>query len=500
MNSQRQNESNRKAASAVFTKETTGVIIILFSTLCLICLITKDAVFSAPGKYVGDFLMGVFGFFAFPLSAWAIFEGALLTLDKKIGLSLKRKALICLSVFTVMLFAHIVSMGGGYDSYGEYISASYSRGENAFSAGGVVAGLIAYFLQALLTVVGSAVITGVLFGISAYFLATDIIKDKKGVSTDREFRSTFVKNQAPEPQESLKTEDVLTAAPAPEKEYSAKPAQRLFINNGDDFSFKSKREMSKDAGSAFKVDSTPNTLNVSAYTGSYSEKYNSDLQKKIEYVKTPAKINVQETVKPLAAEEPRVSDYISARTETPRTDVAADSEEIPMIEHEETFRSGAESRADEFSEKYASAEFDGVTETDKPDEAPIAEENEYTDTFRAEERFGEPVKETEPEPAAEEDAEIEEPPAPRIRGSRVREILFDDEKPSFTSRVQADDNARGANFGAEKADFSEPEPVAEEPPAPPKPPVPINRTYYKPPLDLLETYAPPADAPKENHE
>ena len=121
MNSQRTNDEQKKAASAIFTKETLGVVMVLFTTLCLICLLTGDAVFSAPGKYVKDFLIGVFGYFVFPLSVWAIIQGVLLVIDKKITLSVKRKALIAGAVVALCLFAHVISMGGGYSSYGDYI-------------------------------------------------------------------------------------------------------------------------------------------------------------------------------------------------------------------------------------------------------------------------------------------------------------------------------------------------------------------------------------------
>ncbi len=514
MNSQRQNDNKNKAASAVFTKETLGVIIILFSTLCLICLITKDAVFSAPGKYVGDFLMGVFGYFAFPLSLYAIFKGVMLVLEKKISLSFKRKALVVVSVAMLVLFAHIVSMGGGYSSYGEYISASYSKGEGAFSAGGVVAALVAYFLQALLTVVGSAVVVGVLFGLAAYFLATDIIKDNKTVKPEREFRSTFVKNETPEIQDTA-TEPVLSPdyEPAQSVKNTEKPAQRLFVNNGADFAFKTKREISKDTGSAFKVDSTVNSLNVSSYTGSYSENYNRDLQKKIEYIKTPAKINIEErTETSVSSEEPRVSDYISARTDMQESDIFAETEDIPMIEHEEPNADSAESRADEFNSRYANAEFRATPKiAESTEQEPLTTENDYGAPLNSSEQIDKECTDeikTEPE-IPDEKPENDLPPVTRIREGRVRNILFDDEKPSFasrineekpsfTSRVEADNNARGG-FLAETPKAQEK--AAEEPDEKPqKPPVPINRTYYKPPLDLLETYAPPADAPKENHE
>ena len=519
MNSQRQNDNKNKAASAVFTKETLGVIIVLFSTLCLICLITRDAVFSAPGKYIGDFLMGVFGYFAFPLSLWAIYKGVMLVIEKKISLSFKKKSLIAVAVLCVALFAHIVSMGGDYASYGEYISASYSRGEGAFSAGGVSAGLIAYFLQALLTVVGSAVVVGVILALSIYFLVADIIKDNKSVGAEREFKSTFVKNETVETTEE--SNDTPISTPVAEQvvnvSHATKPSQRLFINEGNDFAFKSKREMSKETGGTFKVDSTVNSLNVSSYSGSYSEKYNSDLQKKIEYVKTPAKITFEEIKSANSSSEPRVSDYISARTETVEPADEVKTEDIPMIEHEETFNNDARARADEFNARYVNTERRSLFDEEKPtiDAEPIKENTDYTPQersfdFNAEETADniqdERAESTIDEPTATAEEKREEPPAPRIREGRARSILFgdeptftSDEKSTFSGKSETDDNFRSRRFIAEPSETDDLKSAAIEE-KPEKPPVPINRTYYKPPLDLLETYAPPADAPKENHE
>jgi len=515
LNSQRQNDNKNKAASAVFTKETLGVIIVLFSTLIFICLITRDAVFSAPGKYIGDFLMGVFGYFAFPFSLWAIFKGVMLVVDKKTPLSFKKKSLIIVSVVCIGLFSHIVSMGGGYSSYGEYISASYSRGEGAFSAGGVCAGIIAYFLQALLTVVGSAVVVGVIFALGLYFLIADIVKNNKSVGTEREFKSTFVKNETPEITEEPNIEPTLSVAPVQNVSASQvrKPAQRLFINEGNDFAFKTKREMNKETGETFKVDSTVNSLNVSSYSGSYSEKYNSDLQKKIEYIKTPAKITFEEPKPANVSSEPRVSDYIVARTEMPAKEEEPKTEDIPMIEHEETFREDAKSRADEFNARYVNVERRSLFEEKKPAaEAETVADNtgnkaqERSFGFNAEETTDRTKDERIVEPIIDETPVVseekrEEPPATRMREGRARSILFGDESetPSRATEPKAVDNFRSRRFISEPIESSETKPaVAEEKPE--KPPVPINRTYYKPPLDLLETYAPPADAPKENHE
>ncbi len=491
MNSQRQSGKN-KTASAVFTKETLGVVMVLFATLCLICIITGDAVFSSPGAYVREFLLGVFGYFAYPLTAYAALKGAMLVIDKKFNLSFKRKALSFFAILAVVLFAHVISMGGYKDlSYGEYISVSYASADGVFSAGGVAAAIIAYFLQSLLTVVGSAVVLAVVFGIDAYFLVSDIVKDGKPVSSDREFRSTFVKNETPadsaaEPAQNLDN-DFTPQSERQDYKHTAKE-QRLFISNSKDFGFKTKREMAKDEGSSFTVDSSTNSLNVSAYANTYSEKYNSELQKKIEYIKTPAKITIEENGTNGDISAARVSEYIPARKDAEPVEDAADSDEIPMIEHENDYKSDAEIRAEAFSARYVAA-----------DDAPEAEteENAFSDGLTDTETLSEREDFTAEEPVSEEPAfeepKFEEPPAPRIREGRARSILFE-EKPSYTSRVVPDGNGN-ADFTRRSADLN-----SEETEKPEKPPVPINRPYYKPPLDLLETYAPPADAPRENHE
>ena len=61
----RKNEQKESKNSIVFTKETLGVVLVLFSTLCLICLITGSAVFSAPGQFISSFFFGLFGYFAY---------------------------------------------------------------------------------------------------------------------------------------------------------------------------------------------------------------------------------------------------------------------------------------------------------------------------------------------------------------------------------------------------------------------------------------------------
>ena len=94
----------------IFTRETLGVVLMLFATLCLVCLITRDAVFSLPGKYVNAFLFGCFGYFAYAVDVFVFLLGVSLVFDVKIGISAKRKALITLLFFLASVVTHIVTM------------------------------------------------------------------------------------------------------------------------------------------------------------------------------------------------------------------------------------------------------------------------------------------------------------------------------------------------------------------------------------------------------
>ena len=66
MNGLGRNKDDKENKSLVFTRETLGVVLILFATLMLVCLITRDAIFSVVGQAVNSFLFGCFGFFLTP--------------------------------------------------------------------------------------------------------------------------------------------------------------------------------------------------------------------------------------------------------------------------------------------------------------------------------------------------------------------------------------------------------------------------------------------------
>ena len=521
------NTVNKKSdnKSAIFTRETLGVVMVLFSTLCLVCLITREKVFSLPGQYVNAFLLGTFGYFAYAVIAYAFIIGVQLITDKTVPISKKNLFLITTIFSLSALLTHVISMSGKTEMFGEYLSLSYSLGAGGISTcsgGGIMVALIAYPVVSLLTVTGASVIIGLsIAGLLAYFIH-HLVNDKKGRVSTPKFRSSAV--------ESSKTEDGVEISGEMEYPVSdisfevAKPNQKLFVNNEEDFAFKTKKEIAK-AETEIKIDFSESGLGVSRAQGVYTDSYAEEMKKKIEYIKTPAKFDydarikngyygtsVSEAIPPVKNEE-----QVNSEEQV----VSSISAEIPMYEHESRV-SEAEIHAEDFSEKYAGAlESDRkILERNEEIYRPFIEEVESetpsdSEILEAQDILG--LIERGAEPVVPEIAEeiVSEQPAPTNLplSDRRRSIFFDEEskveeekstsiesekRASFTSRVESDGNI---SLGARRSSFGEGEssqPKEEEKPE--KPPVPINRVYNKPPLDLLEKREKPIDAPSENHE
>ena len=511
----------------IFTKETLGVVIALFSTLCLVCLITRDKVFSTPGQVVNAFFLGLFGWFSYAVLAFSLVLGVMTVFDKKFNLLGKQKTKIILAISCFAIFCHSLNMGSvsNYSGYGEYLALSYNLGAGGIassSAGGIITALVAYPLSALLSSVGASVVCALVVAYLVYTFVKPYF-DKNGTSNEgqEKFRSSYV----PQEEANVNIEGE-REYPVAFEEIKSNPTQKLFVNNAGDFAFKTKREKANETEENLVINPSASGLGVADFNKTYSQGYSDEMQKKIDYIKTPAKIDLQSTLsntQPAQTESAgtgtTVSDYISRKSEP-------SSYDIPHYEHE-TITENAEVKTEDatisaqtFAEKYAGAEeIDAGSDFDEPQETFIPLDNfesemetsqveianEETPTLEDyEEAFGmenyeepvlsEPVKE---EP--KEYFEIEKPAPSVIRERRTRDIFFEEpkeepKKNSFDDFEKAYDSRAIKDGNAEEpiSDYEEEKPAKEIPP--------INREYFRPPLDLLETYTLPVNAEQENHE
>ncbi len=540
----RKNQDKDSNGQIIFTKETLGVVLILFATLCLVCLITRGSVFSALGEYVNSFLFGVFGKFAFAVIISVISLGVLLVTGKKLKMSIKRKILFTLGFILIAITAHIVTMHGKGLEFGEYLTQSYSMasvsGFASASGGGFATAFLAYPLVSLLTEVGAYVVLGVAISIISYFIVKDYIKsEQKTQSNPKKFRSSFVKKDAVGLNVDIEGErdyPIDGAVPV----HQAK--QQLFVNNPQDFGVKTKREMAKEEqNTGLKLGFSDGGLGVVS-TGSTAEPFGVDeeYKKKIEYIKTPAQIDVDKVRNNnygyfgktnLTKEQPKeqtlsssnenlsnttVSDYIKPRESVFNQPKAND--DIPFIDHDQAFigaGNDAEDRAGAFERLYAQTpEFESQKTVEEPKEffSPLTQEEQVEQEMTKQDTVEKTVEQD--IPFIEDNSQVVEEQLPtesNIRSSeRVRNIFLNEEKPKeenpqdsglgFTSRVSADGNlgARRTGFGFDGQQVEQAKATEQEKPKKPAPP--INRKYYRPPFDLLESYTAPVDAPKENHE
>ena len=551
------NGNNNQEKQTIFTKETLGVVLMLFATLCLVCLITRGSVFSVPGEAVNTFFFGCFGYFAFVIVGATFYYGLTCITGKSIAISKKLKAYLILSLVLLDFLVHVISMHSFSGNYGQYIVTSYKMAqENGIatcSGGGFFTAILAYIFPAILKNVGSYVVLSILLVISGFMVYKTVMEEKTGkpIFTKKYLRTSFVKSEnAKAPDAGVNIEGVKDYPVNVDIPVETQGVQKLFVLDAHKDDFRQKPKTKDGVDLSVKVDYTKGGLGVASRPSSYAKEYSNDMQSKIDYIKTPAPLNLDKNTYYQAGDTTtKISDYIKTPDKQEQAKIIEQAtqnvieekpievESIPFFEHqEEALGNDAKSHAVRFSNL---ADFDEselgdisseTTEIVRPmpkdqEIDQFSNEQEIDDQFNIdfiEEENDQAIQE-EPssnsfesivEPIFEEkedkplEQEITDSKPTTVSRSRVRNIFLSteedkslapkeeiDEKPAFTSRVEADNNVRSRRMGFETS--KQQEEVQEEKP---KKEIPINREYFRPPLDLLCKYEPSLDAPTEDHE
>ena len=521
----------------------------LFSTLCLVCLITRGNIFFTPGEAVNTFFFGCFGYFAFAVLGYAFYYGIVCVTGKCLGFSNKLKTFVTLSFFTLAFLVHVVSMRTFEGGYGEYVITSYKmaqeNGMATCSGGGFFTAIIAYVFPAILKNVGSYVVLSILFAICCFMVYKTVVEQRTGkpVFTKQDLRTSFVKNNPTViPDAGVNIEGIKEYPVNIDIPTETQGVQKLFVADARKDDFRQISKSKENQALSVKVDYTKGGLGVASCPSSYSKEYSTDIQSKLNYIKTPAPLNVEKPTY-YQQEEPttKISDYIpqpseqldeniNQGTRIPIQEKSLSVDNIPFFEHQDVAldKDDAESHAVRFSNLADFEESDLDVANINPTEIirPLPKDEfvedvtessiediecleQFNDNFiqREENDFiqiqeAEEIEQTQ----VEESVVPKEATTPR---QRMRNIFITDQeeslapekteteqKPSYTSRVEADNNTRSRRMGFAVEQPEEPKEEAK----PEKPVIPINREYFRPPLDLLFKYEPPLDAPTEDHE
>ncbi|MBO7187237.1 MAG: DNA translocase FtsK [Clostridia bacterium] len=364
-NSRRDGET--KKDSTIFTKETFGMLTVLFSALCFICLLTKDAIFSTLGAFVNQFLFGLMGYYAYLQCVLCAVFGVMMVMGKSVSLPKKiTMHAVILGVCVFFLLHAITSASFSLETFGGYISTCYksaSAGVSGATGGGIISALAVYWGLKLFTPVGLYVILSLALLFDGYFIYQGV---KSGAFKENRGKVDFISEKEEKIADEVvgeAIESTIVQAPIVPELHThidfSEPTfkNNLYITNGEQFAFRTK----KDANSDLKLNVAGKGLNV-AYIDDKEEKpvrKDSDMRSKVDYVKTPNALDALNALRRVRGEtdEDAVSKEIKKENKPSKKEVAVENSPLKRT-----------ITTDYFSSDYLSSNDESVVSTKNQEE------------------------------------------------------------------------------------------------------------------------------------
>ncbi len=164
----------RENDNKFITVEFFGVTLIISSFLLAVCLLFGNSVIYIIGGEVQSFLLGVFGYFAYPLLLIINYLGFMALLGKKPINKRGVKPVITATLFIISLLSllNVLTATKEASTLNEYLKNAYESGKNGLSgvyAGGAVISLITYPAVKYLTKLGAIVLFAFALILIIYF-------------------------------------------------------------------------------------------------------------------------------------------------------------------------------------------------------------------------------------------------------------------------------------------------------------------------------------------
>lgn len=224
MSDKKQKKSGNK--SYIFTRETFGMTIMLFSVIVLFILLTGSLVLQDFGMEICKIMFGTFGYGSFFIVALTMYFGVWLFAEKSIRIRAGVALSISACAVTLFLLFHAVTTRNvPLTGYTDYLNAGYASAANGWSGytfGGAVCGLLVYPIAKLFnSFIAAYVIFSVLFLLCAYWAIMTLFKHKIGKAANG-----TVKVKASKQQEIQPTVAATETAVAADQTYYANEIQQ----------------------------------------------------------------------------------------------------------------------------------------------------------------------------------------------------------------------------------------------------------------------------------
>ena len=226
-------EKSKKRQSDLVTKESFSAVCALFSSIALLILFSRSLIFGDIGVAVHAFVMGLFGYLAYPLLLGALYASVTSLIGKRFVKN--RKIFFCVWA-TLLSLALIIHTAVTYFwPQKGYLFKCFYAGEQfpASTVAGWLGGLIVYALSAAASKVGAIIIFSALalfFGYLTFLLVKKQFKKNKAEENEgTEAEDGNLEQGAEQP---LATEQQQQAAYASAESPQAPQAQRPVYEQG----------------------------------------------------------------------------------------------------------------------------------------------------------------------------------------------------------------------------------------------------------------------------
>ena len=494
-----------KKESELVTKESFCAVCALFSLVAILILFTRTLIFGIIGEAIHSFLIGVFGYLAYPVLFGVLYLCVTSLIEKR--LVKNRKVATCIA-FAIICLALVVHTATTYSwDLNGYISACYFAGADFPKATptGWLGGILVYLLLKLTTRAGTIVI---LSGFALFFgyMTYSLIKKPVTEKTVQESEKANVATPVEIPMETPVLREVVPAQPYSadfaQPVNSAMPsvtqqpavsldenAQKVEDYTSREFLFGSTPAELYQKNRIFDPTSRANQRNVdvqSAFTPSYLDAYQNQVNESTDATRNVA-VNTYESIEedePIIESVPTIEEVAPQPPVYPTFTPPVEEQVTPVRDIEPERNTDREFRSlftpenpnvfgnDDENRRFAAETFTrAINDTSDRDTARLFEEEplrESRDLF---------ADDTDDDPYTLRD-DFTRDTRDVVDSREVFEVR--DETPVFEDRGRAFDDVVEESRVIEDTPVSAPAPT----PAPPPPPKPrIIRPYVRVPLD-----------------
>lgn len=244
----REKDKRESNSGSLFTKETFGMALVLFSAVSLILMLLSDVLFGGQWIYT-QFFYGALGYFSFAVFIVLGYLGVVTVLDKK-GSGEKWKVVLLASLLLVFLvcLVHTITASDPMGGFSEYIRSCYARGEDGLSTatvGGAVFGVLVYLPLKYLSPIGCYILFPLLICADLLLLFRAAIADAVKKTTRK--RAAFSEDKI----------SGVMAYPDEDMDFTSPPRateSRLYFGSGpSEFSQPTKKESRTDKEKAYDL-------------------------------------------------------------------------------------------------------------------------------------------------------------------------------------------------------------------------------------------------------